>query len=103
MITFWVGGIHYPKIGVFAGAARGHVSDTIALRRPGAQKIARSAVRQQSDVAGGAFVAIELEPLTAADIFLKDDVVAGVGMETAEAHCIREESELVAFRPGSAD
>ncbi len=58
-------------------------------------RIARLAVRQQSDVAAGQIVAIKLEPLAAAHIFAENEIIAFRPVVRA-AGAIRKEGELCA-------
>src|SRR6266481_7269413 len=95
MIRLRVTRIHHPQIRIFSRTPRGHVRDLIAARRPRSRKVARLAVRQQRHVARGYVVAIELVPLSTANILRKKYVVAAVRMKPPAADGVREKSQLL--------
>src|SRR5260370_30689544 len=95
MIRLRVTRIHHPQIRIFSCTPRGHVRDLIAARRPRSRKVARLAVRQQRHVARGYVVAIELVPLSTANILRKKYVVAAIRMKPPAADGVPEKTQML--------
>src|SRR5439155_24636336 len=89
-----VGRVHDIEIEIRAVASRRGVGHDVASVRPDVADIARLAVGEQPDVPGTALVAIELKPLSTADVFAEDKITAAVGMVRSTRDAIGEEGQL---------
>src|SRR4029077_15962468 len=75
-VGFGIGGVHDPDIGVLASAASGAVGEAIVVIGEAGARVARFAVVQQGDAAGGGVVGEDLNPPPPADIFAEDEIAA---------------------------
>ena len=92
-VGFGIRGIHDPDISVLAGAAGGAVGEAVVVIGEAGAEVARFAVGQQRNVARSEIVAVELEPLAAADIFGEDEVIA-IRSVVSAGDAIRKECKL---------
>src|SRR5262249_18592561 len=94
VICFWIGGIHGPDISVLPGAARGTVSETRVMLGETRAQVARLAVCQQSHFAVGHIIAIELEPLAAANVFAENEEAVIFWRELGSRSAVGKECKL---------
>ena len=98
-----VGRVHNIEINIRAVASRRGIGHDVPSVRPDVADIARLAVGEQPDVPGTDLVAIELKPLSTADVFAEDKITAAVGMVRSTRDAIGEEGQLGPRAAGHLD
>ena len=99
----FVGRIHHVEVEVGVVAQRAGVSDAVSLVRPDKLGVARLAVGEHGDIARGNVEAEDLVPLTSADVFAKEEVVALVRLIAGVGNAVAEERKLGAGSAGHGD